>query len=78
MEQFLDPVFLKQTITEATVWAKDNIFVLGASVQLVVVGLTFLVAHLSAPSLQRFLEKPTAVVLYERYLRPAANALAPM
>jgi len=78
MEQFLDPVFLKQNLTGATLWAKDNIFVLGASVQLLVVGFTLLVAHLTAPSLERFLEKPTAVALYERYLRPAANALAPM
>ena len=78
MEQFFDPVFLKQRLTEATVWAQDNIFVLGASVQLAVIAVAFLVAHLSAPSLQRYLEKRTQFVLYERYLRPVANALAPM
>ncbi len=78
MEQFLDPVLLKERLTEATVWAQDNIFVLGASVQLLVIAVAFLVARLSAPSLQQFLEKRTEIALFERYLRPAANALAPM
>jgi len=78
LEQYIDPVFLEAKLAEMTVWAQDHIFVLGTVIQLVVIAVAFLIAWFSAGRLEKVLEKGWAHPLFERFGKPAADALAPL
>ena len=78
MEQFLDPAYLRQQAQLVTGWAHENVFVLSAASQALVVLVAFLVAWGLRGRAQHWLEVPWPVSWYDRFGRPIIDALIPL
>ena len=78
LEQYIDPEFLEARLAEITVWVQDHIFVLSAVIQFAVIAFAFLIAWFTAGRFEKMLEKGWDYPLYERFGKPAAQALAPL
>jgi len=78
MEKFLDPDYLRAQFDLVNTWTQDNIFVLSAGTQALVVLVAFLVAWLLAEKCRAWLDTPSQMSWYERFGRPVATALVPL
>ncbi len=78
MEKYLDLEYLQAQLALVSGWAQDNVFVLSAGTQAVVVLAAFLVAWPLAAKCRGWLETPSQLGWYERFGRPVTSALAPL
>ncbi len=78
VEKFIDPAFLEAKLSEIIAWLQANILVLSTAIQLTVVVIAFVIAWVAASRFKGWLEKGLDYPWYERFVRPATKALAPL
>lgn len=78
MERFLDPAYLRRQAELITGWAQENVFVLSAASQALVVLVAFFVAWGLRGRVRQWLETPWPVSWYNRFGRPIIDALVPL
>ncbi len=78
VEKFIDPAFLEAKLSEIIAWLQANILVLSTAIQLTVVVIAFVIAWVAASRFKVWLEKGLDYPWYERFVRPATKALAPL
>jgi len=68
---------VREMIEQLAAWLAANVFVLGPLLQIITVGIAFLIARLAAPRIEKLLESATPPQEYQRYFANVVRFVKP-